>query len=254
MEKTVHMGKNLTGIAMSPLQSQQMIAGAENATPTGGSEYALHEVGKDYIEEAMPVGSVPLPGTLQGALKAIKDKLTGQHTEMLLNKMGERLAFERSGSRVYECFITKCEAAAAHGTLPDSLSLDRARQFWQEETQHFAMLRDVMTALGADPTAQTPDADVAAVASMGCMKVIQDPRTSVTQSLEALLTLEMTDNTGWEVLIRLAREMTMNEIANRFQRAQEEENVHLAAVRAWYQDAVMAEAGIKTSGASARAH
>jgi hypothetical protein len=244
MEKTVHMGKNLTGIAMSPLQSKLMIAGAEQAMPTGGSEHALHEVAKDYIEHADPVGSVPLPGTLQGALKAIKDKMTGQHTEMLLNKLGERLAFERSGSRVYECFISKCEAAAGLGTLPATLSLDRLRQFWREETQHFALLRDVMVALGADPTAQTPDADVAAVASMGCMKVIQDPRTSVTQCLEALLTLEMTDNAGWEVLIRLAREMTMDEIADGFQHAQEEENVHLAEVRAWYQAAVLAEAGL----------
>lgn len=244
MEKSVHLGKNLTGIAMSPLQSKLMLAGTEAAPITGGSEYALHAVGKDYIEQAEPVGSVPLPGTVQGALKALKDKLTGQHTEMLLNKLGERLAFERSSSRVYECFISKCEAAAATGALPEAVSLDRARQFWQAETQHFAMLRDVMTALGADPTAQTPDADVAAVASMGCMSVIQDPRTSVTQCLETLLTLEMTDNAGWEMLIRLAREMTMDEIAERFQRAQEEENLHLATVRAWYQSAVMAEAGL----------
>lgn len=244
MEKTVHMGKNLTGIAMSPLQSKLMIAGTEKATPTGGSEYALHEVTKDYIEQAGPVGSVPLPGTLQGAFKALKDKMTGQHTEMLLNKMGERLAFERSGSRVYECFISKCETAAGLGTLPEDIELDRLRQFWQEETQHFAMLRDVMVTLGADPTAQTPDADVSAVASMGCMKVIQDPRTSVTQCLEALLTLEMTDNVGWEVLIRLAREMTMDEIAARFFQAQEQETVHLATVRAWYESAVLAEAGL----------
>lgn len=253
MEKTVHLGKNLTGIAMSPLQSKLMIEGAEQAMPTGGSEYALHEVGKDYVEQAAPVGSVPLPGTVQGVLKTLKDKLTGQHTETLLNKLGERLAFERSGARVYECFISKCEAAAGLGTLPESVSLDRLRQFWQEETQHFALLRDVMTALGADPTAQTPDADVAAVASQGCMKVIQDPRTSVPQCLEALLTLELTDNDGWEMLVRLARAMTLEEIADRCQQAQTEEDVHLATVRAWCQAAVMAEAGLETSS-GARTH
>jgi hypothetical protein len=238
------MGSNRTGIAMSPVQSKLMISGAERAEPTAGSEYALHELNKIYIRSAGTVGSVPLPGTMRGALKAIKDKISGQHTEMLLNKIGERLAFERSGVRLYECFIAKCEAAGADAQLPAVVDINRVRQFCIEEAQHFALLRDVMTALGADPTAQTPDADVAAVASMGLMKVIQDPRTSVTQSLEALLSAEMIDNAAWELLVRLAREMTMDEIADRFHAAEEQEDLHLATVREWYEAIVMGEAGL----------
>lgn len=254
MDKTVHMGTNRTGIDMAPLQSKMMISGAEGATPTGGNEWALHEVGKEYIEDAMPVGSVPLPGTLRGAFKALKDKVSGKRTEMLLNKIGERLAYERSGVRIYECFIAKCEAAGTAGTLPDSVQLDRVRQFCLEEAQHFAMLRDVLTALGADPTAQTPDADVSAVASMGLMKVIQDPRTTVTQCLEAMLSIEMTDNAAWELLVRMAREMTMDEIAERFHLAEEQEDLHLATIRQWYEAAVLAEAGLGDTPAATRAH
>lgn len=251
--KSAQMGTNRTGIDMSPLQSKLMIRDVQEALPTGGSESALHEVGKEYMQSAGLVGSVPLPGTLRGALKAMKDKLSGRHTEMLLNKLGERLAFERSGVRVYECFIAKCEAAAAAGLLPEAVRLDQARRFCLEEAQHFALLRDVMTALGADPTAQTPDADVAAVASLGLMKVIQDPRTTVTQCLEALLSIEMTDNAAWELLVRLAREMTMDEMAEQFHQAEEQEDLHLATVRQWYEAAVMAEAGIVTP-AAARPH
>lgn len=244
MEKSVQMGTNRTGIDMSPLQSKVMISGAAAATPTGGSEAELHEMGKEYIRNAGVIGTVPLPGTLRGALKAMKDKLSGKHTEVLLNKMGERLAFERSGVRVYECFIAKCEAAAAAGTLPAAIDLDLLRQFCIEEAQHFALLRDVLAGLGADPTAQTPDADVAAVASLGLMKVIQDPRTSVTQSLEAMLSIEMTDNAAWELLVRLAREMTMEAIGDQFHQAEEQEDRHLSTIRHWYEAAVREEAGL----------
>ncbi|MDF2447353.1 MAG: hypothetical protein K0S46_2589 [Moraxellaceae bacterium] len=254
MEKTVHMGTNRTGIDMSPLQSKMMITGAEGATPTGGNEWALHEVGKEYIEGAMPVGTVPLPGTVRGALTALKDKVSGKHTEMLLNKIGERLAFERSGVRVYECFIAKCEAAGTTGTLPEVVKLDRVRQFCLEEAQHFAMLRDVLAAMGADPTAQTPDADMSAVASQGLMKVIQDPRTTVTQCLEAMLSIEMTDNAGWEVLVRLTRHLTMDEIADRFQQAEEQEDLHLMTIRQWYEAAVLGEAGVDVAAEAARPH
>ncbi|MES2917457.1 MAG: ferritin-like domain-containing protein [Pseudomonadota bacterium] len=250
MEKSVHMGTNRTGIDMSPLQSKAMASGAAAATPTGGSEAELHELDKEYMRDAGGLGSVPLPGTLRGAFKAMKDKLSGQHTEALLNKMGERLAFERSGVRIYEGFIAKCEAAAASGKLPAPVDLDLLRQFCIEEAQHFELLRDVLDGLGADATAQTPDADVAGVASLGLMKVVQDPRTSVTQSLEAMLSIELTDNAGWELLVQLARAMTMDEIGDRFQRAEEQEDRHLATIRQWYEAAVCEEAGL----APARAH
>lgn len=250
MEKTTHMGTNRTGIDMSPLQSKVMISGAAAATPSGGSEAELHELGKDYIREAAVIGTVPLPGTLRGAFKAMKDKLSGQHTETLLNKMGERLAFERSGVRLYECFIAKCEAAAASDALPEVVDLDMLRQFCIEEAQHFALLRDVMVGLGADATAQTPDADVSAVASLGLLKVIQDPRTSVPQCLEALLSVELTDNAAWELLVRLARELTLESIADQFHQAEEQEDRHLSTVRRWYETAVMTEAGLARRGST----
>lgn len=254
MEKQVQMGSNRTGIDMSPLQSKMMESGSAQAAITGGNSGELNEVRKEYIRASDTVGSVPPPGTVRGALKAMKDKVTGKNTEMLLNKIGERLAYERSGVRIYEAFIAKCEASAADGKLPPGVSLDMVRSFCMEEAQHFAMLAEVMTALGADPTAMTPDADISAVASQGLMKVIQDPRASVTQSLEAMLSIEMTDNAAWELLIRLARDMTMDDIADRFQQAMQQEVVHLGEVRRWYEAAVRAEAGLEVERPQVRTH
>lgn len=256
MEKSAQMGANRTGIDMSPLQSKAMIEGAQGAMPSGGHGPGLQQMDSNYFRSAEAIGSVPLPGTLRGAFTSMKDKFTGKNPEVLLNKIGERLAFERSGVRIYETLINKCETARADGKLPATLDLDRLRQFCIEEGRHFTMLAEVLTDMGADPTAMTPDADVTGVASMGLMKVIQDPRTSIAQCLDAALSIELTDGGAWEVLIRLTREMGMDEVADRFQQALEEEHEHIVHVRRWYEEAVMQSAGVSTpaSAGGARPH
>jgi ferritin-like metal-binding protein YciE len=99
-----------------------------------------------------------------------------------------------------------------------------------------------MESLGADPTAETPDADVIGVASMGIQKVLNDPRTTMAQCLEMLLTLELTDNAAWELLIRLADEMGLKDASEQFQRALEQEKEHLMTVRSWLEEMLMADA------------
>ncbi|HEU4714863.1 MAG TPA: hypothetical protein VFS76_25100 [Pyrinomonadaceae bacterium] len=42
---------------------------------------------------------------------------------------------------------------------------------------------------------------------MGIMPVLTDPRSSMTQCLQVLLTAELTDNAGWEFLIELAENL-----------------------------------------------
>ena len=39
---------------------------------------------------------------------------------------------------------------------------------------------------------------------MGIMQVLTDPRSSLAQCLQVMLTAELTDNDGWELLIKLA--------------------------------------------------
>ena len=68
----------------------------------------------------------------------------------------------------------------------------------------------------ADPTAMTPCANTAGVASMGIMQVITDPRTTVPQCLSAILTAELADNAGWELLIQLANEMGQDDMVAQF--------------------------------------
>jgi ferritin-like metal-binding protein YciE len=230
---------------MSPIHSKEMISNAESASSSPESNgMSISVVERQYIEEADAVGSVPMPGTMKGALKSAMKKVSGRNPEMLINKLGERLAFERSGVRLYECLITKCESKKADAT---QIPIDRLRHFRDEEEQHFQLIKTCMQSLGADPTAQTPDADVSGVASMGIQKVIGDPRTTIGQCLEAMLSAELTDNAAWELLVALADQMGLEEMADQFSQALREEEEHLRDVRQWYEQSVLSDAGVRAA-------
>jgi ferritin-like protein len=243
MEQSVAMSpKNRTGIDMSPIDSQTMIETAEQTPPSSsGDESALAALDSTYIREAEPLGSVPIPGTVKGTAQSMLNKLSGKNPEVLIDKLGERLAFERTGTRLYDYLITKCEATGAD----TEISIDTLRRFRREEAQHFKLVAKSLESLGADPTAQTPGADASAVASSGVLKVLSDPRTSVSQSLEAILTAELVDNAGWELLSKLAGEMGLSDLETDFRSALTEENQHLMQIRQWYEQGTLAEAGAR---------
>ena len=89
---------------------------------------------------------------------------------------------------------------------------------------------------------QTPCADVTGAESIGLLQVVSDPKTTVDQSLHAILVAELADNAGWEELIALAREMGQDDMTRQFEGALQEERQHLACVRRWHEEATLAEA------------
>lgn len=239
MQKSIRIGENRTGIATSPIDSKAQVELAERQ-PVEASNGAALAIVRGSIEEADPVGTMPPPASAKGAAKSLAKKLTGRRPEMLINKLGERLAYERGGARLYDALILKCSTAP----VASELSLEQLRRFRQQEAQHFALLQRTIEDLGADPTAQTPDADVSGVAAMGLQKVISDPRTSVAQCLEAMLVAELTDNAAWELLITLTRAYGLDEAAESFNLALRQEKQHLHSIREWYEQEVNREAGL----------
>lgn len=242
MEKSATIGANRTGIDASPVHSKQMQSGMDEYAPSTGGGNSIEGFRRVHLEQANRLGSVPLPGTARGMLKSMMEKFTGHQPATFVNKLGERLAYERSGIRIYEAMILKCEVANSQGETSFELPIERLKEFAAEEGKHFRLLVDCMDKLGVDPTAQTPDADVSGVASMGLMKVIQDPRTSIPQSLEAMLSVELTDNAAWELLIVLAQDLGQSDMASQFQEALAEEQIHLDEVRAMYERSVREQA------------
>ena len=242
MKHPTDSGMNKTGIDMSPIDIQELLSGVEASIPSSeGDEQTLASYRRSYIVEADPIGSVPAPGSLKGAAKTGMQKLMGKKPEVLLDKLGARLAFERAGTRLYDALLSKCLVRSDEAT---GLSLDRLREFRNEEAQHFMLVMEAIKDLGADPTAVTPGADVDGVASIGLMQVINDPRTSIPQSLHALLIAELADHDGWQLLIKLTEELGQDDMARKFRNALAEEERHLATIREFVEQSCLTEAGV----------
>lgn len=223
------MGMNRTGVQMSPYDTRkQMDYAKEHSPDVPGSDQALARRRHARISMADSVGSVPIPGSARGAMKTTFEKVKGKNPEVLIDKLGERLAFERSGVRLYEALLTKAEACGE-----SQETLEKLRHFRDEEAKHMGHVIEAMEQLGADPTAQTPCADVAGVSALGVLQVITDPMTNMAQSLDALLTAELTDNAAWELLIELAREAGQEDMVPNFEQALRQEQNHLTTIKSW---------------------
>ena len=233
--QTEHVGMNRTGIQMSPIDSKAMQDVDPALAGDQGDESALAELRNAYILDADSLGSVPLPGTISGAVNMGVSMLKGDSPQILLDKLGERLAFERTGARLYDALITKCEAML-EGDI--SMTIEDLEQIRADEARHFLLISDAIESLGGDPTSQTPSADLAGVESMGLVQVLNDPRTSIAQSLHAIVTAELSDKAGWETLVALADEHELTEMVNDFTAALNEEREHLALVQTWYEEAI----------------
>lgn len=228
---------------MSPMDVKKMLEGVQKSLPTsnGESSKVLASFRAPYIKNADPIGNVPIPGTFKGAAKTGMQKVMAKKPEVLIGKLGARLAFERTGTRLYEALLEKCEARTDES---QGIPVSQLREFRDEEAQHFALVRDAMKTLGADPTAVTPEADINGVASIGLMQILSDPRTTVAQSIHAIHIAELADYDGWELLIHLAREFGQDEMADDFHKARVEEERHLATIRELMRTSCMSEAGV----------
>jgi hypothetical protein len=227
---------NRTGVQTSPEMARDLIEGAAAAAPSsdGGPE-AIAEYRAEYLQEGYPIGSLP-------ALPFSKEERADEDVAgvaVLLDKLSERLAFERMGTRLYEALINKVLMRGENSPGPTLGELQLIRD---EELRHFLLLKTAITQLGGDPTVQSPCADVAGVASLGIMQVLTDPRTSVTQCLQAILTAELTDNDGWRMLINLSETLGYAEMSSDFRVALENEESHLANVRDWLSEKILEKA------------
>lgn len=245
--KPTESGSNRTGMATSPLDGPATVEGAKAGTPSPSTDTPeLVEARVSCAKQAAPVGTMPIPTTFKSLTEATKQMLKGKKPMVFLDLLGERLAFERTGTRLYEGLLVKLEAADPHPGGPTREDLERIRD---EELEHFALLKKTISALGADATAVTPSADVIAVASAGLVQVVGDPRITLTESLKAALTAELADNDGWLTLADMAERLGHAETAQEFRRALAEEEDHLARVRTWLAAALEGEAGLREAGA-----
>ena len=231
MNQNATIGTNRTGIAAAPHRVQEMLAGMDEFPPTSqGSAQDIAQVRVAYAQQAEPLGSVPLPASFTDKMHTAVKAVKGEQPTLLMDKLGERLAFERTGTRLYEALISKYDA---FGSFTGGPTRDDLEHVLREEYRHFTLLQTAIEQLGGDPTAVTPSADLHATAAHGIKMVIVDPRTTLLQSLEAILIAELADNACWEALIELANIAGEDALVQPFQQARLTEQEHLEKVQAW---------------------
>lgn len=226
MQTKTEVGTNRSGLVMAEDGGEKMLENMELTKPSRGDERDLARIRLEYAKEAEPVGTIPEPGP-----------------SILMDKLGERLAFERAGTRLYDALMVKCAAEKSGGIPAKELKHIR-----DEEAMHFALVGAAIQSLGGDPTAQTPSADIAGVEGSGLMQVLNDPKTTVAQALHAILVAEMTDNAAWDELIDLVSQAGNDDLLARFTKARDSEQEHLEKVQRWYKTATMAAAEAEKSG------
>jgi len=154
----------------------------------------------------------------------------GDHPTQFIDKISERIGFERTGVRLYEALLSKFDC---YGTFAGGPTREELEYIMMQELEHFRLLQQAARELGSDPTVMSPSADLVATMSRGIVEVLVDARTNLIQSLDAILVAELADNDSWTGLVELAEGAGEAGLATRFRAAEMHERDHLARVRAW---------------------
>jgi ferritin-like protein len=241
MANPTDTGLNRTGLQTSPEDAKALLSGVQQPPERmPGDRLELAQIRLSYIRDADVIGTVPPPGSMKGLLTTAKEMLKGNKPTVFIDKLGERLAFERSGVRLYDALITKFDGLEPWDGGPSRGELEEIRT---EELAHFELVHDAIERLGADPTAMTPSADLVGVMSGGVLKVIVDPRTTLPEALQAMLVAERADIDGWSLLIELAEGAGQDGLAEQFRHAHGREERHAAKVKGWVAVATRADMG-----------
>ena len=222
---------NQTGVMANPDLAAELIKGAKKTIPSSESDGKQVETNRaGYLKEGLPIGSPPVI-VLDDRAGEEEMFADADRMSVLLDKLGERLAFERQGTRLYEAFLQKLEQAPLEESAGPSS--EELRHICEEELEHFKLLQKTIGKIGGDATVQTPSADVAGVLSHGIMQIVSDPRTTITQTLQAMLSAELADNDGWQMLKGLAGRLGFSDLQTECEKAFQEEQEHLEKVRVW---------------------
>src|SRR5215212_9257796 len=133
------MTGNRTGMQTSPELAEELMEGASSSTPSseGGAEDIAESRG-EYIAEGFPIGSMPMiPVSEEGEADEEEAGMA-----VFLDKLSERLAFERMGTRLYEALLNKCEML---GETTPGPTLEDIEHIGREELEHFLLINTAIT-------------------------------------------------------------------------------------------------------------
>ncbi|HWE31272.1 MAG TPA: ferritin-like domain-containing protein [Polyangia bacterium] len=140
--------------------------------------------------------------------------------DALVDKLCERLAVETGGVGIYRAAIAK---------IDDPTIAVRLEHFMQEEAEHRDLLEAYLTRLGVEDR-ETPSARLARHEGEAFLALIGEADTPG-QVLNIMLTIELMDENGWEMIINLGRDLGDDQLVRTLDRPLQEEKEHLRGVR-----------------------
>jgi bacterioferritin (cytochrome b1) len=154
-------------------------------------------------------------------------KLARHNRDKLIDILSERLAFERAGVKLYDVVLAKMRS------LKDPVSLRLfapLQDFREHEKEHEEWLEAQLRTLGATAHEITDLSDLVQRESLGIERVVNGDD-DVVHLVHALLTAELVDNAGWELLLELADDADDDVARREFRKRLHEEEEHLAELR-----------------------
>src|SRR3989442_3361818 len=155
------------------------------------------------------------------------DKLAKKNVGKVIDLLSERLAFERAAVKLYVPLHVRLRVATdpALRALLEQIEHDR-----DEEKEHEECLEDQISAVGGDAHAQTERSVWVRAESEGVERVMRRDD-SIPHDSHAVLTAELADNAGWDLLVQIADEFGDSAAKKEFQKRLREEERHLLFVR-----------------------
>ena len=155
------------------------------------------------------------------------EKLAAKNTTKVIDLLSERLAFERSGVKLYDTLLGRLRATEDR-TL--KALLGDVKEHREEEKEHEEWLEGQIRALGGDAHAPTERSVLVQAESEGVERVMRRDD-SILHDFHALLTAELADNAGWDLLVQIADEFGDSAAKKEFKKRLHEEEKHLLFVR-----------------------
>jgi bacterioferritin (cytochrome b1) len=154
-------------------------------------------------------------------------KLAEKNKDKVIDALNERLTFERASVKLYDAILKDAQAAKSPeiGRMVPTLKLHR-----DQEKEHEEWLEAQIRALGGDAHGKTEMSELISAESAGVEKMITTDHDTMHQ-MHGLLTAELVDNAGWELLLELADDADDPEARSAFRRRLHEEEEHLIFAR-----------------------
>ena len=195
--------------------------------PPSGSAVRFLRV--NLMRIAGHLGELHLPD-LHEVVGSALQPVEGPPPLLFVAQLRERLAFERTSSRLYAGLLVKTYAL---GSYPGGPTPERLVELHNQELDHLNLIRECIYRLGVDTPPLTTHGDGADPRPHGLLRAVDDPCATLQDALRAVLISEILNNAGWALLVDLSQELGPPDLADAFREVLREETLHLEEVTSW---------------------